>query len=226
VDAFVVVARFRIHKVERQRGFSQSVANIEHIAGCVSQTLKLTFDDIWVNGVIEVAQDHFIGSFAPRLVSMVNYVGLEFFNQPTVKIRGVNVDFDHFVWEPFAVVLLLLKSGRKVIHHILIDGYALYIYWRRLVFPGLLGAGGTCRGGESSSNRFREVNGAKLPAETCRRQMGPLPFLDSLPCPVGRSRRPRAQGPIGLGWGRDRAHTTVRRLGRRQGRRSRAGRRW
>jgi hypothetical protein len=49
------------------------------------------------------------------------------------------------------------------------------------------------------------------------RQMGPLPFLDSLPCLVGRSRRPRDQGPIGLGWGRNRARTTVRRLGRRHG---------
>jgi hypothetical protein len=53
VDAFVVVARFKIHKVERQWGLGQSVANIEHIAGCVSQTLKLTFDGIWVDGVIE-----------------------------------------------------------------------------------------------------------------------------------------------------------------------------
>jgi hypothetical protein len=66
VDVFVVVARFKIHKVERQRGLGQSVANIEHIAGCVSQTFKLTFDDIWVDGVMEVAQDHSVGSFAPR----------------------------------------------------------------------------------------------------------------------------------------------------------------
>jgi hypothetical protein len=87
VDAFVVVARFKIHKVERQRGLGQSVVNIEHIAGCVFQTLKLTFDDIWVDGVMEVAQDHCVGSLAPRLVSMVNdVVGLELFNQPTVRI--------------------------------------------------------------------------------------------------------------------------------------------
>jgi hypothetical protein len=85
IDAFVVVARFKIRKVERQRGLGQSVANIEHIAGCVSQTLKLTFDDIWVDGVMEVAQDHSVGLFASRLVSMVNdVVGLELFNQPTV----------------------------------------------------------------------------------------------------------------------------------------------
>jgi hypothetical protein len=112
----------------------------------VSQTLKLTFDDICVDGLMEVAQDHAVGSFASRLVSMVNDVGLELFKQPTVRIRGVNVDFDCFILEPFAVVLLLLKSGRKVGHLILIVGYAVYVYGGRLVFPGLLGAGGTCRG--------------------------------------------------------------------------------
>jgi hypothetical protein len=63
VDAFVVVAQFKIHKEERQWGLGQSVANIEHIAGRVSQTLKLTFDNIWVDGVMEVAQDHSVGSF-------------------------------------------------------------------------------------------------------------------------------------------------------------------
>jgi hypothetical protein len=109
LDIFVV-ARFKIHKVERQRGFGQSVTHIEHIAGCVSQSLKLSFDDIWVDGVLEVAQDQSVGSFASRLVSMVNYVvGLKLFNQPTVRIRGVNVDFDRFNREHFAVVLLLLK---------------------------------------------------------------------------------------------------------------------
>jgi hypothetical protein len=149
VDAFVVVARFKVHKVERQRGLGQSAANIEHIAGCVSQTIKLTFDDIWVGGVMEVAQDHSVGSFAPRLVSMANdVVGLELFNQPTVRIRRANVDFDHFIRKLFAEVSLLLKSDRKLGHHILIVGYAVYIYGRRLVFQGLLGAGGTCRGGE------------------------------------------------------------------------------
>jgi hypothetical protein len=80
---------------------------------------------------------------------MVNDVaGLVLFNQPTVRIRSVNVDFGRFIWERFTVVLLLFKSGRKVGHHILIVGYASHIYGRRLVFPGLLGAGGTCRGGE------------------------------------------------------------------------------
>jgi hypothetical protein len=74
---------------------------------------------------------------------MLNDVDLEFFNQPTVRIRGVNVDFDCFIRQRFAVVLLLLKSGRKVGHHILIVGYAVHIYGRRLVFPRLLGAGGT-----------------------------------------------------------------------------------
>jgi hypothetical protein len=149
VDAFIVVARFKIHKIKRQRGLGQSVANIEHITGCVSQTLKLTFDDIWVDGVMEVAQDHSVGSFTPRLASMVNDdVGLELFNQPTIRIRGVNVDFDRFIRERFTVVLLLLKSSRKVGHYILIVGYAVQIHGRRLVFPGLLDAGGTCRGGE------------------------------------------------------------------------------
>jgi hypothetical protein len=149
IDVFVFVARFKIHKIERKRGLGQSVANIEHIADCVSQTLKLTFDDIWVDGVMDVAQDHSVGSFSSGLVSMVNdVVGLELFNQPTVRIRGVNVNFDCFIRKPFAVVLLLLKSGRKVGHHILIVGYSIHIYGGRLVFPGLLGAGGTCRGRE------------------------------------------------------------------------------
>jgi hypothetical protein len=105
-------------------------------------------------------------------------VGLELFNQPTVRIRGVKVDFDHFIRESFAVVLLLLKSGRKVGHHILIVGYAVYIYGRWLVFPGLLGARAPAVAGrslsdpcmssserwESSSNRFREVNGGEAPS--------------------------------------------------------------
>jgi hypothetical protein len=78
---------------------------------------------------------------------MVNdVVGLELFNQPTVRIRGVNVDFDRFIRERLAVVLLLLKSGREVGHHILIVGYTVYIHGGRLVFLGLLGAKGTCRG--------------------------------------------------------------------------------
>jgi hypothetical protein len=109
VDTLVVIARFMIHKVERQRGLGQSMAYVEHIANCVSQTLELAFDDIRVDGVMEVAQDHSVGSFAPRLVGMVdNVVCLELFNQPMVGIRGVNIDFDHFICERFAVVLLLL----------------------------------------------------------------------------------------------------------------------
>jgi len=122
------------------------VVDIEHIAGCVSQALKFTFDNIRVDGVVEVAQDHSVGSFAPRLVSMVNdVVCLGLFNQPTVGIRGVDIDFDRFICKRFAVILLVLKGGREVGHHILIVGYAVHIYGRRLVFPGLLGAGGTRR---------------------------------------------------------------------------------
>jgi hypothetical protein len=117
------------------------VANVKYIAGCVSQTLKLAFDDIRVDGVMEVAQDHSVSSFAPRLVSMVDDVCSELFRQPTVGIRGGNIDFDRFICERFAVVLLLLKNGREVGHHILVIGYAVHIYGRRLVFPGLLGAG-------------------------------------------------------------------------------------
>jgi hypothetical protein len=124
------------------------VANVEYIAGCVSQTLKLAFDDIRVDGVLEVAQDHSVSSFAPRLVSMVDDVCLELFSQPTVGIRSVNIDFDCFFCERFAEVLLPLKNGREVGHHILIMGYAVHIYGRRLVFPGLLGAGSILRSRE------------------------------------------------------------------------------
>jgi len=144
IDTLVVIARNKIHKVKRQWGLGQSMANVEHIAGCMSQILKLTFDSIRVDGVMEVAQDHSVGSFAPRLISMVDdVVCLESFNQPTVGIRGGNIDFDRFVSKHFAVVLLLLKSGCEVGHHVLIIGYAIHIYGRRLVFPGLLGAGST-----------------------------------------------------------------------------------
>ena len=94
-----------------------------------------------------MAQDHSVSSFAPRLVSMVDdVVCLELFDQPTVRIRGVNIDFDRIVGDCFAVVLFLLKSGREVGHHILIVGYAVHIYGRRLVFPRLLGAGSILRG--------------------------------------------------------------------------------
>jgi hypothetical protein len=177
-NALVDVTRFKIHKVERQRGLGQSVANVEHIASCVSQTLKLAFDDIQLDGVIEMAQDHPVGSFAPRLLSMLHdVVVLELFNQPTVGIRGVNIDFDRFIRERFAVVLLLLKSGSEVGHHILIVAYAVHIYGRRLVFQGLLGAEVPAVAGrsscdvcmssserwESSSKWFREVNGDEAP---------------------------------------------------------------
>jgi len=64
----------------------------------MSHTLKLPFNDIRVDGVMEVAQDHPVGSLASRLVSLVDgVVGLELFNQPTVGIRGVNIDFDRFI---------------------------------------------------------------------------------------------------------------------------------
>ena len=126
------------------------MTNVEHIAGCMSQILKLTFDDIRVDGVMEVAQDYSVGSFAPRLISMVdNVVCVELFNQSTVGIRGGNNDFDRVVSKRFAVLLLLLKGGRVLGHHVLIIGYAIHIYVMRLVFPGLLGAG--------SNRRSREV---------------------------------------------------------------------
>jgi hypothetical protein len=145
----------------------------------VSQALKLTFDDIWVDGVMEVAQDNSVGSFASRLVSMVNdVVGLELFNQPTVRIGGVNADFDSFIRKRFAVVLLLLKSGRKVGHHILIVGYAVYIYGGGLCSRGCWALGvpsvaerslsdpctSSSERWESSSNRLREVNGGEAPS--------------------------------------------------------------
>jgi len=120
------------------------MANVGNIAGCVSQNLKLTFDDIRVDGVMEVAQDHSVGSFAPWLVSMVDdVVCVESFSQPTVGIRVGNIDFDRFVSKRFAVVLLLLKSGRDLGRHFLIIGYAMHIYGRRLVLPRLLGAWST-----------------------------------------------------------------------------------
>ena len=41
------------------------------------------------------------------------------------------------------MVLLFLKSGGDVGHHILIIGDAVHIYWRGFMFPMLCGAGGT-----------------------------------------------------------------------------------
>jgi hypothetical protein len=75
-------------------------------------------------------------------------VCLELFNQPTVGVRGVDIDFDRFICERFAVVLLLLKGGREVGYHILIVSYVVHIYGRRLMFPGLLGAGSILRSRE------------------------------------------------------------------------------
>ena len=125
------------------------MADVEDIAGCVSQALELAFDDFRVNGVMEVAQYHPVCSFAPRLVGMVDdVVCLKLFNQSTVRVRGVDIDFDRFVHERFAVVVLLLKSGREVGYHILIVGYVVHIYGRRLMFPGLLGAGSILRSRE------------------------------------------------------------------------------
>ena len=63
--------------------------------------------------MVEVAQEHSVGYFAPRLVSMVNdVVWLELFNQPTLGIRGEDIDFDLFICKSFAVILLVLKGGR------------------------------------------------------------------------------------------------------------------
>jgi len=42
IDTLVVIARFKIHKIKRQRGLGQSMANVEQIAGCVSQIIKRT----------------------------------------------------------------------------------------------------------------------------------------------------------------------------------------
>ena len=125
---FVVIARFKIHKVKSQMGLGQSMANVEHIAVCVFQILKLTFDDTRVDGVMEMAQDHSVGSFAPRLIIMVdNVVCVELYNQSTVGNRGGNIDFDLVVSKLFAVVLLLLKSGRELGHHVLVIGYAIHV---------------------------------------------------------------------------------------------------
>ena len=74
------------------------MTNVEHIASCMSQTLKLAFNDIRVDGMMDVAQEQSVGSLASRLVSLVDdVVGLELFNQPTVGIRGVNIDFYRFI---------------------------------------------------------------------------------------------------------------------------------
>ena len=165
INNLIVIARFKIHKVKRQRGFGQSLANVEHIAGCVSQILKLIFDDIRVDGVMEVVQDHSVGSFAPRLISIVDdVVCVESFNQPTVGIRDGNIDFDRFVSKRFAVVLLLLKSGRELGYHVLKIGYAIHIYGKRLVFPGLLGA--------RSIRRSREIYAYNLQRGERARQTG------------------------------------------------------
>jgi hypothetical protein len=54
IDAFVVTG-LQIHKVKRQWGLAQAVANVKHIVGCMSQSLKLVFDDVRVDRVMKVA---------------------------------------------------------------------------------------------------------------------------------------------------------------------------
>jgi hypothetical protein len=149
IDTLVLIARFKIHKIEMYRGLGQSVANVEYIPGCVSQTLMLSFDDIRLDGVMEVAQDHSVSSFAPRLETMVDeVVCLELFRQSTVGNRGLNIDFDRFICEQFAIILLLLKNGRELGHHIVIIVYTVHIYGRWFLFPGLLVAGSILRSRE------------------------------------------------------------------------------
>ena len=62
IDAFVVVAGLQIHRVKRQWGLAQAVADVKHIAGCMSQSLKLVFDDVRVDRAIEVEQDRSVRS--------------------------------------------------------------------------------------------------------------------------------------------------------------------
>jgi len=79
------------------------------------------------------------------------------------------------------------------------------------MFPGLLGAGRSRRSreifvgpehviirkmGELVKPVPRDKRGRSSQLGRAWRQMGPLPFLDSLPCLVRWDRRFRAQGPI------------------------------
>ena len=76
-----IIMLLQIHKVKREWGLAQSVANVKHIAGRISPYLKLIFDEVWVYRVMKVAQDHPLRSFPPRLVGMVtDVVGPKFSN--------------------------------------------------------------------------------------------------------------------------------------------------
>ena len=78
-----------------QWGLDQAVANVKHIAGCMSQSLKLIFDYVRLDRVMKVAQDHYVRSFPPRLVDMVtDVVGPKFCNQPAVGVWIINIDFN------------------------------------------------------------------------------------------------------------------------------------
>ena len=56
---FVVVAGIQIHKVKRQWGLAQAVANVKNIAGCMSQSLKLIFDYVRVDRVLNIYNYNF-----------------------------------------------------------------------------------------------------------------------------------------------------------------------
>jgi hypothetical protein len=72
------------------------VAKVEHIAGYMSHNFKLTFDDIRVDGMMEMAYDHSVGSIFSWLISIaLDIVSLELINQPTIGITGRDIDFDH-----------------------------------------------------------------------------------------------------------------------------------
>jgi len=64
----------------------------------MSQTLKLVFDDVQVDGVMKVAQEHSVRSFPSRLVGMVSdVVGPKLRNQPAVRVGSVNIDFNRII---------------------------------------------------------------------------------------------------------------------------------
>jgi hypothetical protein len=95
IDAFVVVRGLQIHKVKRQWGLAQAVVNVKHIAGCMSQSLKLVFDDVRVDRLMKVAQDRSVRSFPPRLVGMVNnVVGPKLCDKAVVGVGSVNIDIN------------------------------------------------------------------------------------------------------------------------------------
>ena len=117
------------------------MANVKHIAGCMSQSLKLIFDYVRVDRMMEVAQDHSVRSFPPRLVGMVkDIVGPKFCNQPAVGFGIINIDFNCIICKGFEVVPLFLKNGGDLRHHILVIGDVVYIYCRGFMFPLLCGA--------------------------------------------------------------------------------------